>query len=179
MLEHQHQLKTRQLQQGHRGGDPAAGAGAYGFVVLAFSSGDVMEAQHQAAQVDHIPVAHLAAAAAHLYAVDPDSAFGENVAYLPYALVVAIEHRVGAADAGIAQAHIGAEAAADQIFPVGEGVALPLAAEAAPNLRFILLTEQGAQAAGKDQQGEQDQHKLGRGEGIAGQSFHIPPPFRA
>jgi hypothetical protein len=67
---------------------------------------------------------------------------------------------MGAADLGVAQAHIRAYALADKVLPMGKGDVFILAADMPPDFGFISFTEHGAQTTSQNKQRENDKDKF-------------------
>ena len=166
VLHQQKELKQRQLQQRHGGGDPAAGRGALLLQLFPLLRADLLKTHAHAAQIDHVPVVDAQAVLTHAHAVDPDAAAGEDVVYLPDPAVVSRQDRVGPADALPVDAHVGAGRAAEDVLPVVDGEAAVASADIGPGLRLVLLAQHGADTADDDRQAQQDQRILGRSEHI-------------
>ena len=106
MLKKQYCLKDRQEKQRNCRVDalPALRSARLDRVALLFA--DIAEANAVSGKVQNITVANNGACCLHLFAVDPNSALGEDVENAPYSLGASDEYRVHSADRCIRQAYI-------------------------------------------------------------------------
>ena len=118
ILKQEYSLKNCQEKQCHRRVDalPALRSACLDSVALLFAY--IAKAHTVSGKVQNITVAHDSAHALHLFAVDPDSALGEDIEYAPNALRTADKNRVYTADRGVRQADIRRFRAADEVFPM-------------------------------------------------------------
>ena len=106
MLKQEYCLEDRQEKQRYRRVDalPALRSARLDRVALLFA--DIAEANAVSGKVQNITVANNGACCLHLFAVDPNSALGEDIENAPYSLGASDEYRVHTADRCIRQADI-------------------------------------------------------------------------
>ena len=132
------------------------------------------KSQHQSAHVEQIPVLHRLRLRDGS-PVEQNAVFGVEGVELPLTGVVPNQGGVTAGDSGEVEHHITPAGAADEVFPVGEGIGgLVCCNQIAPYLLLDLSSQQTASAADQDEQRQQGRQQLQQtGDGLHQLSCHV------
>ena len=173
VLKQKYRLKNRQEKQRHRRMHalPALSSARFDGVALLFAY--ISKAHAVSGKVQNVAVAHDGAHTLHLFAVDPDSALGEDVEYAPHALGAADKHRVHTADRGIRQAYIRRFRAADEILPMVYKRNAVILVDISPYLGLRFVAEHAAHAANEYDYRKQRKYIRSYSDDHVRQAFHL------